>query len=141
MALPGGPPQENKRRRNADTFNAEKIVLPTEAELIELKKIPEGDWLPEVQLWWRVWTTCAQSALFTVTDWMRLRTLIITLQSYHVRPTPQKMAEIRQTEGLWGATYVDRMKARIKITMPGQEDKPAPAGTTSIDEYRKRLAG
>lgn len=140
MAISGPPPSEKRRRNNKDAFGAEKVVLPSEAELAELKKIPDGEWISEVELWWKVWSTCAQSALFTVTDWMRLRTLIVTVQSYHLRPTPQKMAEIRQTEGLWGATYVDRMKARLKIEV-GPAEEPKKADLKVIDDYRKKLAG
>jgi hypothetical protein len=137
MAGMGPPPKENRRRQNKDTYGAEKVEL-TEEQLTELRTIPEGDWLSEVRLWWRTWSTCAQAQLFTQTDWQRLRTLIVTVQSYHLRPTPQKMAEIRQTETLLGATYVDRMRARIKINKPDEQPK---AELRAIDDYRKRLAG
>lgn len=140
MALPGVPPSENKRRRNGDAFGAEKVEL-TEEDLVKYKTIPEGTWHPEVLLWWECWTTCAQSTLFTVTDWMRLRTLIVTRQSYQDRPTPQKMAEIRQTEGLWGATYVDRMKARIRINRPAEGEKKTPLAAVKDIKERMQKAG
>lgn len=140
MTLRGPAPQENRRRTNKDTFGAEKVLL-TENEIAELRKIPDGDWFPEVRLWWRVWSGCAQSALFSATDWLRLRILMVTVQSYYQRPTAQKMAEIRQTEGLLGATYVDRMKARIKVEKPSAEKSEARADLRVIDSYRKKLIG
>lgn len=138
MGVPGKPPAENRRRRNADTFGAEKQVIPDGGQIDELRTIPAGEWCDQVKLWWRVWSTCPQSVLFTVTDWLRLHVLIVTVQSYYDRPTAQKMAEIRQTEGLLGATYVDRMKARIKVEKPEMDTKP---NLTVIDDYKKRLAG
>ena len=142
MAITGPPPKENRRRVNADTFGSTPVNL-TEREVHELKQIPSGDWLPEVKLWWSVWTNCAQSQLFTATDWLRLRTLIVTMQSYYMRPSAQKMAEIRQTESMLGATYVDRMRARVKITKEGQQpaEVAPPAGVAAIKDYRDRLAG
>jgi hypothetical protein len=139
MAIAGRPPAENKRRRNADTFGAERVTL-TEEQLEEFRTIPEGKWHPETQLWWKGWTTCAQSQLFTVTDWLRLRELIVTRDSYQLRPTAQKMAELRQTEGLWGATYVDRMKARLKIETPGSQTQEEPPKLAVIADLKKRLA-
>ena len=141
MGISGPPPAANRRRNNKDTFGAEKVALnDDDLDLDELRQIPEGDWQPEVKLWWHVWSHSAQSAVFTATDWLRLRVLIVTVESYYVRPTAQKMAEIRQTEGLLGATYVDRMRARMKV----EKDPPAATAKTNltvIDNYRKKLAG
>ncbi len=137
MAIRGPAPAENRRRNNKDTFGAEKVTL-TEEQLDEFRTIPEGNWHPETKLRWKGWTTCAQSQLFTVTDWLRLRELIVTRDSYQLKPTAQKMAELRQTEGLWGATYVDRMKARLRIEKPDSEKAEAPK-LAAIEDYKKRL--
>lgn len=140
MGIAGPPPAANRRRNNKDTFGADEKTTLGAAEIPDdLKQIPEGDWRPQVQLWWRVWSTSPQSAVFTVTDWLRLHTLIVTVESYYQRPTAQKMAEIRQTEGLLGATYVDRLKARMKVETPGAEEKKP--NLAVVEDLRKRLTG
>jgi hypothetical protein len=136
MAMPGPPPSENRRRRNADTYADVKATVVDDGELVG--PALEGQWSDLVRSWWDTWRRSPQAKAFLATDWMRLRMIAPLLQDYLAKPTALKMAEIRQNESLLGATYTDRLKARIKVEKPA-EDAAAPAGVTALNDYRTRL--
>lgn len=137
MAGNGPPPSERRRRRNADTFTDVKAVVVDDGELCG--PALEGEWSPHVRAWWDTWRSSPQAKAFLATDWMRLRMVAPLLQDYLVRPTAIKMAEIRQNESLLGATYTDRLKARMKVEKEPNRSNEVPAGVAAIDAYRSRL--
>lgn len=135
----GPPPAEHKRRRNADTFaDVQATVIddgvPTGPQLV-------GEWSEAARAYWDTWRMSPQAKLFLDTDWMRLRMLLPLVNSYLSDPTAQKLAEIRQNETLLGATYVDRLRGRIKVEREAVAVESTTPGVTALDEYRRALAG
>jgi hypothetical protein len=97
-------------------------------------------WLVATRVWWDSWRRAPQASAFTGTDWQRLTMLLPLVDGYFRKPHHLMLAEIRLNESLLGATYVDRLKARIKV----ESAKPTatvPAGVTVLDEYRNSVAG
>ncbi|MCX4687285.1 hypothetical protein OG401_23785 [Kitasatospora purpeofusca] len=127
MAGFGPPPKINARRTNADTFSedaAEVAGLPTTApELPNPKR-----WLKATRDWWEAWVSSPQSALFVATDWQRLTMLLPLVDGYNREKDPLRavklMGEIRQNESALGATHLDRLRARIKVS-DGSSQGPA----------------
>jgi hypothetical protein len=136
--MPGPPPKENRRRRNADTYADVRATVVDDGELVG--PALEGDWTPMVRAWWDTWRRSPQAKTFLATDWMRLRMIAPLLEKYLAAPHHLVLAEIRQNESLLGATHTDRLKARIKVEKP-TERVDAPAGVTAIQDYRNRLTG
>lgn len=136
--MPGPPPSEHKRRRNADTYADVKAIVTDDGRV--RGPALTGEWPEAVRAWYDIWRTSPQAAEFVMTDWMRLRMLAPLVGDYLAKPTAMKLAEIRQNESLLGATYADRLRARIKV-----EKTPAPTmtapGVTALDDYRRDLAG
>lgn len=138
MAGSGPPPAENRRRRNADTYaNVQARIDP--ADTTRRGPVLVGGWLPETLEWYDTWRRAPQAVLFVSTDWQRLRMLVPLVEDYFKKPHHLKLAEIRQSESLLGATHVDRLKGRIRVERP--EPAPVAQGVTALDEYRTRLAG
>lgn len=136
--MPGPPPAENRRRRNADTFGGQQTVS-SDGEPVG--PALEGVWSDAARAYWDTWRRSPQARLFLDTDWMRLRLLVPLVESYLASPHHMKLAEIRQNESLLGATHVDRLKGRIKVAGPEAETQAPPAGVTALDEYRRALSG
>jgi hypothetical protein len=136
--MPGPPPQENRRRRNADTFSDIKATVIDDGEIVG--PALEGQWSPMVRSWWDTWRRSPQAKTFLDTDWMRLRMVAPLLEKYLASPHHLTMAEIRQNESLLGATHTDRLKGRIKVQKPAEASvSENAAGVTAIDEWKKRL--
>lgn len=133
----GPPPQENRRRRNADTYGGPRTVVddgePLGPPLTGL------NWSQAALAYYETWRRSPQAKLFLDTDWMRLRMLVPLVERYLDAPDPKTLAEIRQNESLLGATHQDRLRARIRVDKPAEVETPA--GVTALDEYRRDLAG
>jgi hypothetical protein len=150
MAGNGPPPAEQRRRRNADTYADVQTQIPRESAELRgptfreacrdlLADFEPQALLPAVERWWNTWRRSPLAATFLETDWQRLTMLAVLVASYYARPHYTKLAEIRQSESLLGATHVDRLKARIKVAAPAAQQ--APAGVAVMDDYRDRFAG
>jgi hypothetical protein len=135
MAGNGPAPNPNRRRRNADVYSGSQTVVTDDGEL--RGPALTGTWSEHVRSWYDTWRRSPQAAVFTATDWMRLRMLAPLVDDYLERPHHMKLAEIRQNESLLGATHTDRLKARIKVEQPAEAE--APAGVTALDDYRRAL--
>lgn len=135
--MPGPPPKENKRRRNADTYGAEPRVMKDDGAV--RGPALEGAFSDAARAWYDIWRRSPQASTFLMTDWMRLRMLVPLVESYMAAPHHMKLAEIRQNESLLGATYVDRLKGRMKVEADA-EPAETPAGVTAIADYRRDLA-
>ena len=141
MAGNGPPPKEQRRRRNADTYEGLQSTVSADDPPSEVPEMPEGDWLPETVEWWEDWCASPQAKLFLATDWRRLRMLVPLVDKYHSEPEGKTLAEIRLNESLLGATHTDRLKARIKVERGDGKPQPGqtPAGVAALDEYRKAV--
>jgi hypothetical protein len=136
--MPGfGPaPKEQKRRRNADTYSDVQVNIVNDGDLVG--PALEGTWSPETRSWWDIWRRSPQAKTFLTTDWVRLRDIARLREVFANKPTALMFAEIRQNEALLGATYTDRLRARMKVEQPTDKVE-APAGVAAIDAYRNRL--
>jgi hypothetical protein len=137
--MPGfGPaPKEQKRRRNADTYSDVRVSVVNDGDLVG--PALEGTWSEETRAWWDIWRRSPQAKTFLTTDWVRLRDIARLREVFANKPTALMFAEIRQNEALLGATYTDRLRARMKVEQPSSKIE-APAGVAAIDAYRNRLA-
>lgn len=106
-------PKENAARRNRPTLGEASIVPDGRTRGPEL---PEGYGDRTIE-WYETWRTSPQAQLFEATDWGRLLMLAPIVDFYFsaVKPSAAALSEIRLNEERLGATYVDRLRARIKI--------------------------
>lgn len=74
-----------------------------------------GDFSPFTRDWYDTWRRAPQGQLFTSTDWLRVRMLAPLVEAYSRRPSAAAFSEIRLNEERLGATYVDRVRARIRV--------------------------
>jgi hypothetical protein len=130
--MPGRPPQELKRRTNADAFGGPQTV---KADGRMRGPVLKGDFSEQTRSWYATWRRSPQSLTFTATDWQRLAMLALVVDDFFAAPTARKMAEIRQSESLLGATHMDRLRARISI----DRSTAPPATVTAADAARSRL--
>ncbi len=141
MAGSGPAPKPARRRRNEDTYSDVSKTVVDDGEIVG-PALGAGDWSPDTRSWWEIWRRSPQAKTFIETDWVRLRDIASLREAFYRKPTALLFAEIRQNESLLGATYVDRLKGRIKVTKQAEassSDENA-AGVTAINEYKKRLA-
>jgi hypothetical protein len=135
----GPPPSENRRRRNADTFEGYESAVVSDAE-VRGPDLPQADlYGPQTIAWYETWRRAPQAAVFVPTDWQRLIMLAPLVDAYYLEPSTKLLAEIRLNEGLLGATHADRLRARIKVEQPRPESKSPPAGVADLTSRRRRL--
>ncbi|SFD14199.1 hypothetical protein [Streptomyces aidingensis] len=141
MAGFGPPPSENKRRRNADTFEGFETTVPTDSgEELRGPELPHAAlYGPQTIAWYDTWRRSPQSAAFLPTDWQRLLMLAPLVDAYFLEPSTKLLAEIRLNEGLLGATHTDRLRARIKVEAPKPKPAAPPAGVADLTSRRRRL--
>lgn len=141
LAGVGPPPKENKRRRNADTYADVQAKLTDDGE-VRGPELPDAEaYLPQVRSWYETWRRSPQAETFVNTDWQRLQFLAPLVQRYWLAPHHLVMAEIRQSESLLGATFTDRLRARMKIDREPEKNAKTPAGVAAMADYRKKLTG
>lgn len=134
----GPPPAENRRRRNADTFEESAVTVPADGAC-DAPKLPNArKYLAATRDWYAAWCEAPQAAAFLRTDWQRLHMLAPLVDEYWREPSTKLLSEIRLNESLLGATHVDRMRGRIKVEQP--KAKPSSStGVSDLDSRRRRL--
>jgi hypothetical protein len=131
MAGIGPPPKENRQRPRDTRRNlGEFVALSADGKI----RGPElvGQYSPQTVTWYDTWRRSAQAQLFEPTDWSRLALLAPLVESHYRRPSAAAAGEIRLTEERLGATYVDRLRARIRI----ERDRPDATVTAIFDASR-----
>lgn len=130
MGLPGPAPLPNPIRRNQhDTSHLEE-----QHDVPPILKQLRGRTNKTIatQRWWEVWATSEQAKYFMPTDWLRLQQIAILVErlfrmeegSASPNGMTLLMAEIRQNEGLFGATILDRMRLKLRATEGEKGKKP-----------------
>lgn len=118
-------PEGARRNRNKSPHDTTTLIRDGEVRGLSLTETvgaePEDGWLPQVLAWWETWRRSPQAQAFEATDWLRLATLAPIVQSYWRKPSAAALSEIRMNEERLGATVVDRMRARMRITDPDPE--------------------
>lgn len=133
----GAPPNPNRRRRNADTYaDVQRTVNPDNRV-----RGPGlmGDYSPQTKQWHETWRRAPQAQAFQVTDWQRLAMLAPLVDAYWARPSASLLGEIRLSESLLGATFADRLRARIKVEDGKPAEPRSAAGVASLEERRRRV--
>lgn len=105
------PATQRERTTRARLAATAVVVDDGEARGPEL----HGDFGPFTRDWYDTWRRSAQGQLFTSTDWLRVRMLAPLIEAYSRRPSAAAFSEIRLNEERLGATYVDRLRARIRV--------------------------
>lgn len=150
MAGRGPAPKEqhqrerDTRRRQADVASVTDDGTLRGPDLLE--ETGRRDWDPQTVAWYDRWRRSPQAQLFEATDWGRLIMLAPIVDYYHTSPKPSAAAlsEIRLNEERLGATYVDRLRAKIRVERPTAGDKDADVvqlRVASREDVRARLRG
>ncbi len=154
--MPGPPPKDGPKLG--------RYKSPLDKPLVELEdkefKVPllpnyrERD--IRVRKWWDTWLASPMAENFTGTDYQRLLMLAPMVEEYYrlmdkasqrgsVTNAMKLYTEIRQSEGLLGATHLDRLRGRIKIEKESEkevgidDDDETPIGVTVMAEWKKAL--
>ncbi|MBC9719509.1 hypothetical protein H9Y04_44120 [Streptomyces sp. TRM66268-LWL] len=138
MAGFGPPPSSNKRRRNADTFEADAVAVPARAQSDAPQLPGVEEYSSRTRVWYATWQQAPHAAVFTVTDWQRLHMLAPLIEAYWAEPSTKLLSEIRLNESLLGATHVDRMRGRIKVEQP--RSAAPPAGVADLTARRRKVS-
>lgn len=112
------PNQQHQRERDTRRRQAGAVSVSHDGEVRgpELPDRPDG-WHPETVHWWDTWRRSPQAQLFEPTDWEVLKRAAL-LHDYvwsSDKPSAAAISELRLIEERFGATYVDRQRARIRI--------------------------
>ena len=139
--MPGPPPSEHKRRRNADAYAGLHTTVVDDGELTG-PGLEGASWSAAARAYWDIWRTSPQAKAFLATDWACLRMTLLLVEDYLRNPTAQKLAVIASNEARLGATVADRLRLRMRVVKPAEQAaEDVPAGVTALDEYRRSLAG
>lgn len=140
-------PEGQRRRRNQPATGEREFTRDGTVHGPSIEESTGRTWPEFVTGWWETWRRAPQAAAFEETDWMRLAMvapLVATLSNEDCSPNEQvkMLSEIRQNEERLGATFVDRQRARIRITDADTStpDGAGMASVTSIDAARARWA-
>lgn len=138
--MPGPPPSEHKRRRNADPYAGLHSTVVDDGELTG-PGLEGSSWSAAARSYWEIWRRSPMAKAFLETDWARLRMVLLLVEDYLKHPTAQKLTAIQSNEAALGATVADRLRIRMRVVKVAEEAEEPPAGVTALDEYRKSLAG
>lgn len=107
------PKQTHQRERDTRRRQADVVSVSQDGEI----RGPdlEGPYSEQTFAWYRDWQVSPQASLFQITDWRRLLLLAPIVDGYFRRPTAAALSEIRLNEERLGATYVDRLRAKIRV--------------------------
>jgi hypothetical protein len=109
------PKKQNGANRGA-TFATHNLTADGVVRGPDLSEVTDRTWDADVLRWYQTWRESPQAQLFEATDWQRLALLATLVEKLYSGPTAAVMSEIRMNEERLGATFTDRMRARISIT-------------------------
>ncbi|WGH21177.1 terminase small subunit [Arthrobacter phage ObiToo] len=117
------PKLQHQRERDTKRRQADAVLLKADGEL-RGPDLPLAIAAPhpETVLWWETWRRSPQAQLFEDTDWEALKRAAL-LHDYvwkstttpGGKPSAAAISELRLIEERYGATYVDRQRAKIQI--------------------------
>jgi hypothetical protein len=132
------PKLQHQRERDTKRRQSDAVLLRADGEL-RGPDLPPGivNPHPETLRWWDTWRRSPQAQLFEDTDWEALKRAAL-LHDY-VWKAPQKpsaaaISELRLIEERYGATYVDRQRAKIQI----ERGEPADAEVVQLRSVSSR---
>jgi hypothetical protein len=142
-----GPAPKAQHQRERDTRRRQGDVTVVERDdVLRGPDLPAAivDPHPETIDWWRTWRLAPQAALFEETDWSQLKRAAILVDSYWKgarRPSAAAAAELRLIEERFGASFVDRQRAKIRIEDAGQPATVTPIHAVGRADAEARLRG
>jgi hypothetical protein len=128
-----GPAPRAERSRETDTKRRQselKRLAPDDQ--VRGRDLPEHDWHPRTERWWRTWRESAQAQTFTETDWDFLEDTAF-LHDQMCKGDSGLAAELRIRVAKFGATPEDRMRLKIAV----DRDVPAAPVVAKVDPDRK----
>lgn len=142
------PKQQHQRERDTRRRNADVVTVSDDGQLRGpdlLEATGREAWSPMTLAWYNTWRRSPQAALFEATDWGRLL-LLAPMVDYYVtgaKPSAAALSEIRLNEERLGATYVDRLRAKIAIERNDGPDATVTQlhSVTSRTDVTARLQG
>lgn len=145
MAGIGPTPREHHQRERDTRRRQAGAVTIADDGVLRGPELPDkpGGWHPETLNWWETWRRSPQAQLFEPTDWEVLKRAALLHDSVwrSSKPSAAAISELRLIEERFGATYVDRMRARIKINHEDADVVPltaVPAGEGLRDRMKRR---
>ena len=118
-------PDGERRRRNSPSHGEHVLTDDDEIRGPELV----GPFTEPTLAWYATWRRAPQAQLFQDTDSSRHALLAPIVEAYFRRPSTAAPSEIRMNEERLGATVVDRMRTRSRITDPEPEGTPTARGS------------
>ncbi|WGH21074.1 terminase small subunit [Arthrobacter phage Cassia] len=124
------PKTQHQRERDTKRRQADAVLLRADG-VLRGPDLPSSIVLPhpETVAWWETWRRSPQAQLFEPTDWEALKRAAL-LHDYvwkstttpGGKPSAAAISELRLIEERYGATYVDRQRAKIQIDNGPAED-------------------
>lgn len=120
------PKAQHQRERDTRRRQADAVALKADGQL-RGPELPAAivNPHPETVIWWATWRLSAQAQLFEDTDWEALKRAALLhdyLWKNPIKPSAAAASELRLIEERYGATYVDRQRAKIHIERGEQHD-------------------
>lgn len=131
------PKEDNDRvRRNAPTVDTTEVTkTSTRTYGFALPKHPNIVWCDLTKKWWNMWRKSPQAQVMIESDWWSLLAAAfihnkIWAPGSNISPTATSnmLAELRQREHAFGATWEARQRMRMRITdeESGKDDAEMP---------------
>lgn len=135
------PKEQHQRERDTRRRQADVVTVSQDGEI----RGPElvGPYSDATRDWYLDWQTSPQASLFTNTDWRRLLLMAPIVDAYHRKPNAAALSEIRLNEERLGATYVDRLRAKIRVEAEphGEAEVVQLHAVTSREDVMARMRG
>lgn len=135
------PKEQHQRERDTRRRQSDVVSVSQDGEI----RGPElvGPFSEETHAWYLDWRVAPQASLFTNTDWRRLLLLAPIVDSYFRKPSAAALSEIRLNEERLGATYVDRLRAKIRVEAESQAEAEVVQlhAVTSREDVMARMRG
>lgn len=135
------PQQQHQRERDTRRRQSDVVSVSMDGEIRGPDLV--GPYSEDTLAWYLDWQTAPQASLFSNTDWRRLLLLAPIVDSYFRKPSAAALSEIRLNEERLGATYVDRLRAKIRIESDGAQEEAQVVQLHSVsrDDVMARMKG
>lgn len=124
------PKLQHQRERDTKRRQADAVTLTPDG-VLRGPELPSSiiSPHPETIEWWTTWRVSPQAQLFEATDWEALKRAAL-LHDYvwkstttpGGKPSAAAISELRLIEERYGATFVDRQRAKMHIARESGED-------------------
>lgn len=123
---------EDRNNRNPKLISEKDRIFLEEHDGLVGPNLPRGAWCNRTKAWWNTWRASPQAKLLTPTDWESMfEAALIHNEVWKPRPEGKQLGhvnmvnllgELRRKVAAFGATHEDRVKLRISIKSPLEED-------------------